>query len=173
LGSAGLIRFDSSGSELSPILTDLSAHSCMDRRRQQKSHVFVCADERRGPTHRGAPTAAAVQRAKSIGWQDGSYRALREGKAASKIPSNKGVTPAISPVQSANSSIQGSPRLRCSQTATSDPPIRAWIRTPAIPARPRRSSLRQLAVSPNSRAEPELGTQVGNVIVPIDIGYRL
>ncbi len=53
--------------------------------------------------------------------------------------------------------VQGSQRLRCTQqVAASDRPLRAGILIPAIAGRAKRSSLRQLAVSPNSRAEPEL-----------------
>jgi hypothetical protein len=98
---------------------------------------------------------AAAQRANSIGWCDGSHAVFREGQTASKIPSNKGLHLPSSPVQSANSSIHGSQRLRCSQqVAASDRPFRAGIPKPAIPGRAKRSSLRQLAVSPDSRAEP-------------------
>jgi hypothetical protein len=35
------------------MFTDLSARSCIDRRRRRKSPVSVYADNRRGPTHRG------------------------------------------------------------------------------------------------------------------------
>src|ERR1035441_3345811 len=42
------------------------------------------------------------------------------------------------------------------QEAASDRPLRAGILMLAIPGRAKRSSLRQLAVSPNSRAEPSI-----------------
>jgi hypothetical protein len=155
-GADGLTRFHGPVSESSPMFTDLSARSCIDRRGRRKSPVSVYADDRHGPTHQRTQGRAATQRAKSIGWCDGLHGALREGQTAPKIPSNKGFTAAISPLQSANSRIQGSQRLRCSQQVdASDRPLGAGILMPAIPGRAKRSSLRQLAVSPNSRAEPQ------------------
>src|SRR5450759_3501145 len=53
-GADGLSRSHSAGSEPSPMFTDLSAGPCRDRHRQRESPVFVCADDRRGPTPRGA-----------------------------------------------------------------------------------------------------------------------
>ena len=114
------------------------------------------------------PTTAMVQhigerkRGQQLSAPTQSDRAMartgrsREGQTAPKIPSNKGLHLPSAPVQSANSSIQGSQRLRCSQQiVASDRPFRAGILKPAIPERAKRSSLRQLAVSPNSRAEPK------------------
>ena len=116
----------------------------------------VYADDRHGPTHRGTQARAAAQRASSIGWCDGSHGALRKGQTALKIQSNKGLPLPSAPVKSANSSIQGSQKLRRSQqVAASDRPFRAGILKPAIPGRAEGSSLRQLAVSPNPRSEPE------------------
>ena len=47
-------RFHGPGSESSPMFTDLSARSCIERRRRWKSSLAVYADDRHGPTHRGA-----------------------------------------------------------------------------------------------------------------------
>ena len=152
----GLTRLHGPGSESSPMFTDLSARSRIDRRGRRKSPLFVYADDRQGPTHqrrkRGQQLSAPTQ-------SDGTMArtgALREGQTNPKILSNKGLQLPSAPVQSANSSIQGSQRLRCSQpVAASDRPLRAGILMPAIPGRSKSSSLRQLAVSPNSRSEPK------------------
>jgi hypothetical protein len=47
------------------------------------------------------------------------------------------------------------PGSESSPVAASDRPLRAGILMPAIPGRSKSSSLRQLAVSPNSRSEPK------------------
>jgi hypothetical protein len=107
-GADGLTRFHGPGSESSPMFTELSAHSCIDRRRRRKSPVSVYAHERHGPTHQRTQARAATQRANSIGWCDGLHGALREGQTVPKIPSNKGLQLPSAPVQSANSTIQGS-----------------------------------------------------------------
>src|ERR1039457_1945566 len=91
IGADGLTTFHDPGSESSPMFTDLSARSCIDRRRRRKSLLFVDAEDRRGPTHPGAQARAGSQRANSIGWCGGSHGALREGQTAPKIPSNKGL----------------------------------------------------------------------------------
>ena len=161
------------------MFTDLSALSCIDRRRRRKSPVSVDAVDRHGPTHRGTQARAAPQLANSIGWYDGSHGAIREGQTAPKIPSNKGLHLPSAPVQSANSSIQGFQRLRCSQQiVASDRPFRTGILKPAIPGRAKRSSLRQLAVSPNSRAEPYIvtrtsGASTGSAIASLKYLTRL
>jgi hypothetical protein len=143
------------------MFTDLSARSCIDRRGRRKSPVSVHADDRHGPTHQRTQARAAAQRANSIGWCDGLHGALREGQTVPKIASNKGLQLPSASVQSANSSIQGSQRLRCSQqVAASDRPLRAGILMSAITGRAKRSSLRQLAVSPNSRAEPKIASDI-------------
>ena len=108
LGADGLTRFHGPGSESSPMFTELSAHSCIDRRRRRKSPVSVYAHERHGPAHQRTQARAATQRANSIGWCDGLHGALREGQTVPKIPSNKGLQLPSAPVQSANSTIQGS-----------------------------------------------------------------
>ena len=154
-GAGGLTRLHGPRSESSPMFTDLSARSCIDRRGRRKSPVSIYADDRHDPTHQRTQARAAVQRANSIGWCGDSHEGLREGQIAPKIPSNKGLQLLSAPEQPANSSIQGSQRLRCSQQVTaSDRPPTAGILRPPIPGRAKRSSLRQLAVCPNSRAEP-------------------
>ena len=90
----------------------------------------------------------------------------REGQTAPNIPSNKGLHPPAAPVQSPNSSIQASQRLRCSQqVAASDRPFRVGILKPPIPGRAKRSSLRQLAVSRILAQSPFLN-QFGRRITP-------
>jgi hypothetical protein len=87
----GLTRFHGPGRESSPMFTDLSARSCIDRRGRRKSPVSVYADDRHGPTQQRTQARAAAQRANSIGWCDGLHGALREGQTVPKIPSNKGL----------------------------------------------------------------------------------
>ena len=109
------------------------------------------------PTNQRTQAWAAAQRASSIGWCDGLHGTLWEGQTVPKIPSNKELQLPSARVQSANSGIQGSQRLRCSQqVADSDRPLRAGILMLAMPGREKRSSLRQLTVFPNSRAEPNI-----------------
>jgi hypothetical protein len=85
--AVGLTRFHGPGSEPSPTFTELSASSCIDRRRRWKSPASVYADGRRGPTYRVAQARSATQRANSIGWGDGSPMALRESQTVLNIPS--------------------------------------------------------------------------------------
>ena len=130
------------------MFTDLSARSCIERRRRWKSPVSVHADDRRGPTDRGAQARAATQRANSIGWCVARAGALREGQNTPNIRSNKGLHPPVAPYNPRIPSIQASERLRCSQqVAASDRRFRIGILKPPIPGRAKRSSLRQLAVS--------------------------
>ena len=156
LGADGLTRFHGPGSELSPMFTDLSARSCIDRRRRQKSPVSVYGRRTAMVQHiterkRGQQLSAPTQ---SDGW-DGLHGTFREGQITPKIPSNKGLQLAISP-----RTIREVQYSRLSETAllSADSCLRSAVqgRNPkaSVPGWAKLSSLRQLAVSPNSRAEP-------------------
>jgi len=112
------------------------------------------------------PTTAVVQHisvrkrgqhlsaANLIGWCDGWRGALREGQTAPKMPSN-GVTATISP-----RTIREFQYPKLSETALLAAcsclrsAVQGWNPEPGHPRKAKRSSLRHLAFSPNSRAEP-------------------
>lgn len=90
-----------------------------------------------------------------MGWCDGSPGAFQDGQTVPMILLNKGLDlPPPGTIREVQySRLLG---LRCFQQVTaSDRPCRAGILSPAIPGRAKGSSLRQLAVSTNSRAEPK------------------
>ena|ERR1035437_6774655 len=101
---------------------------------------------------------------------DGLHGTFREGQIAPKIPSNKGLQPAISP-----STIREVQYSRLSETAllSADSCLRSAVqgRNPkaSVPGWAKLSSLRQLAVSPNSRAEPKkvAATEALKCILPL------
>ena len=66
------------------MFTDLSARSCVHRRRRGEISRSVYADDRRGPVHRGAQARAATHRANSIGW----WEALHGGAPKGQITHN-------------------------------------------------------------------------------------
>ena len=156
LGADGLTRFHGPGSESSPMFTDLSARSCIDRRRRQKSPVSVYG--RRTPWSNTSPNASAgSSSARQLNRMGAMACTGRSGKAKSppKILSNQGLQPAISP-----RTIREVQYSRLSETAllSADSCLRSAVqgRNPkaSVPGWAKLSSLRQLAVSPNSRAEP-------------------
>ena len=133
LGADGLTRFHGPGSESSPMFTDLSARSCIDRRRRQKSPVSVYG--RRTPWSNTSPNASAgSSSARQLNRMGAMACTGRSGKAKSprRYRQIRGYSLPSAPVQSEKSSIQGSQRLRCSQQiAASDRPFRAGILRPA------------------------------------------
>jgi hypothetical protein len=155
-GADGLTSFHGPGSESSPMFTHLSARSRIDRRGRRKSPLFVYADDRQGPTHqrrkRGQQLSAPTQSDCAMAYTGRSGKA-KPPRRYCKITGYG----CHQPGTIREFRIQGSQRLRCSQqVAASDRPLTDGILIPAIPGRAKRSTLRQLAVSPNSRAEPEM-----------------
>jgi hypothetical protein len=151
-----LARCHGPGRRSSPMFTDLSALFALNRRRQRKSLRFRPCRQPPRPTPSGnasACSSSARQLNRMARWlahgaQGRPNRPEDTVKSGLQLPS--------AAVESADPVFQGSQRLRCPQHITaSDRPFRTGILTPAIPERTMRSSLRQLAVSPNSRAEPK------------------
>ena len=127
----------------------------------------VYADNRDGPTPQRTQARAPARRASSIGWCDGLREALREGQAAPKIPSNKGLRSATSP-----RTIREFQYSRVSENAllSAGSCVRSaaqgWNPAASHPRKAKRSSARQLAVSPNSRAEP-VKLAIKNGLMPV------
>jgi hypothetical protein len=115
------------------MFTDLSARSCIDRRRRQKSPVSVYG--RRTPWSNTSPNASAgSSSARQLNRMGAMACTGRSGKAKSprRYRQIRGYSLPSARVQSEKSSIQGSQRLRCSQQiAASDRPFRAGILRPA------------------------------------------
>ena len=137
------------------MFTHLSARSRIDRRGRRKSPLFVYADDRQGPTHqrrkRGQQLSAPTQSDCAMAYTGRSGKAKPPRRYCKITGYGCHQLGTIREFR-----IQGSQRLRCSQqVAASDRPLTAGILIPAIPGRAKRSTLRQLAVSPNSRAEPK------------------
>ena len=129
------------------MFTDLSARSCVHRRRRGETSRSVYADDRRGPVVRGAQARAATHRANSIGWWEASHGALR--KAKSPITCCK----IVGYVSQQLRTIAEFQYSGLSETAlfTAGSCLRSAVQgrnpKPPIPGRAKRSSLRQLAVS--------------------------
>ena len=151
----GLPRSYGPGSESSPMFTDLSAHCCIDRGRRRKPSFRLRRRPPRSGTSGMCKRRQEAPRASSIGWCDDPHGALREGQTAPKVPSNKGLH-----LPSAPDTIREFQYSRLSENAllSVGSCLRSAFRTvilkPTVPGRAKHSSLRQLAVSSNSRAEP-------------------
>ena len=151
----GLPRSHGPGSESSPMFTDLSAHCCIDRGRRRKPSFRLRRRPPRSGTSGMCKRRQEAPRASSIRWCDDPHGALREGQTAPKVPSNKGLH-----LPSAPDTIREFQYSRLSENALLlvGSCLRSAFRTvilkPTVPGRAKHSSLRQLAVSSNSRAEP-------------------
>ena len=144
------------GSELSPIFIGLSAHSGIQNRRLPQSPGFRpgrgapwCGTRAaRAPHPLNAAIAVALARLLEANDAGRSSR--------SEVPSQERVTPTIrsthDPADTKAHGCQEHPRSAVSGPGSSS---QGLILPPEIPGRAKRSSARQLAVSPNSRAEPQ------------------
>ena len=142
------------------MFTDLSAHCCIDRGRRRKPSFRLRRRPPRSGTSGMCKRRQEAPRASSIRWCDDPHGALREGQTAPKVPSNKGLH-----LPSAPDTIREFQYSRLSENAllSVGSCLRSAFRTvilkPTVPGRAKHSSLRQLAVSSNSRAEPDFGNQ--------------